>query len=93
MTGRSPFGVYNVRMKRDSAFWARRTVLGLVAVSFAACASEPVTTESSATPRRSPFEVGQAFPDLTLPSLEDGLPASIRDYRGKKVVLHVVASW
>ena len=56
------FGDYNVRMKRDSAFWARRTLLGLVAASFAACASEPVATESSATPRRSPFEVGQAFP-------------------------------
>ena len=56
------FGDYNVRMKRDSAFWARRTLLGLVAASFAACASEPVATETSATPRRSPFEVGQAFP-------------------------------
>ena len=66
-----------MRMTRELALSARRTLLGLVAVSFAACASQTVATESSATSRRSPFEVGQAFPDLTLPSLEDGLPASI----------------
>ncbi len=40
-----------------------------------------------------PFEVGQPFPDLTLPSAEDGKPLSIRDFRGRKVVLHVFASW
>ncbi|ANM29684.1 hypothetical protein ABI59_08965 [Acidobacteria bacterium Mor1] len=40
-----------------------------------------------------PFEVGQPFPELSLPSAEDGQPLSIRDFRGKKVVLHVFASW
>ncbi len=39
------------------------------------------------------FEVGQPFPDIVLPSLEDGRPASIADFRGKKVILHVFASW
>ena len=39
------------------------------------------------------FEVGEPFPDLVLPSLVDGLPASIAQFRGKKVVLHVFASW
>ena len=37
--------------------------------------------------------VGQAFPDLVLPSLEDGRPMSLADFRGKKVILHVFASW
>jgi hypothetical protein len=39
------------------------------------------------------LEVGSRFPDLVLPSLEDGSPTSIADYRGERVVLHVFASW
>jgi hypothetical protein len=39
------------------------------------------------------FEVGNAFPTLYLPSLADGKPQSIADYRGEKVILHVFASW
>ena len=39
------------------------------------------------------FEVGKPFPELTLPSLEDGTRTSIADFRGKKVLLHVFASW
>ena len=40
-----------------------------------------------------PLEVGQPFPDLVLPALDDGRPRSIRDFRGERVVLHVFASW
>jgi hypothetical protein len=36
---------------------------------------------------------GRAVPDIVLPSLDDGRPLSLTDYRGKKVVLHVFASW
>ncbi|NIM00713.1 MAG: hypothetical protein GTN89_07315 [Acidobacteria bacterium] len=36
---------------------------------------------------------GQSFPALVLPSLESGEPLSIADFRGRKVVLHVFASW
>ena len=39
------------------------------------------------------FEVGSPFPDIALPSLEDDRPSSIADYRGKKVILHIFASW
>ncbi len=39
------------------------------------------------------FEVGTPFPTLSLPSLEDGRPASIADFRGQKVILHIFASW
>jgi hypothetical protein len=35
---------------------------------------------------------GEAFPDLRLPTLDGGV-ASIADYRGRKVLLHVFASW
>lgn len=36
---------------------------------------------------------GKPFPSITLPGLADGRPASIADFRGEKVVLHVFASW
>ena len=40
-----------------------------------------------------PLAVGQPFPDLVLPALDDGRPLSVADFRGKKVVLLVFASW
>ena len=36
---------------------------------------------------------GEPFPTLILPSIENGEPASVQQYRGHKVVLHVFASW
>lgn len=39
------------------------------------------------------IEVGKPFPDIALPSLEDGRMMSIADFRGQRVVLHVFASW
>jgi len=35
----------------------------------------------------------QAFPVLALPSLADGKALSIEDFRGRKIALHVFASW
>ncbi len=37
--------------------------------------------------------IGEPFPRLRLPSLEDGSPLSVASFRGKKVVLHIWASW
>ena len=39
------------------------------------------------------IKIGQPFPNLTFRSMEDGSPMSIADFRGKKVVLQVFASW
>ena len=39
------------------------------------------------------FRVGKPFPTLAFPSLETGRPASIADYRGERLILHVFASW
>jgi len=36
---------------------------------------------------------GEPFPAIVLPTMADGSPASITDFRGTKVVLHVFASW
>ncbi len=38
------------------------------------------------------LEVGQAFPNILLPSLEGG-SGSIADFRGEKLILHIWASW
>ena len=39
------------------------------------------------------FEVGQPFPTIAFPALEDGRPRSITEFRGKKLILHIFASW
>jgi hypothetical protein len=57
--------------------------------------SAAVVTMTGAAAQLPPsgFEVGQPFPDLVLPSLEDNAPLSISDFRGQRVILHVFASW
>ncbi len=39
------------------------------------------------------IEVGQPFPELALPSIEDGTMHSLAEFRGRKVLLEVFASW
>ncbi len=39
------------------------------------------------------FRVGEPFPSIALPSLDDGKLRSIDAFRGQKVVLHLFASW
>jgi hypothetical protein len=39
------------------------------------------------------LRVGETFPTISLPSLDDGRPMSVRDFRGKKLVLNIWASW
>jgi len=40
-----------------------------------------------------PPRAGEAHPDFTLPSIADGKPISLAQFRGKKVVLIHFASW
>ena len=39
------------------------------------------------------FKVGDRFPEMHFPSLSDGALRSAADFQGKKLVLHVFASW
>jgi len=39
------------------------------------------------------LEVGQPFPIILLPRLEDGLPDTLVNYRGQKLIMHIFASW
>ena len=38
-------------------------------------------------------KVGEKHPDFTLPSIDDGAPVSLSNFRGKKVLLIQFASW
>lgn len=51
-----------------------------------------MTTGMSAI-AQAPFKVGEQFPDTSFPSVADGEPMSVHDFRGQKVMLHVFASW
>lgn len=52
-----------------------------------------VSAEAQVDPPPTGFEVGEPFPVIALPGLEDGEPRSIADFRGHRVILHVFASW
>jgi hypothetical protein len=69
---------------------------GPIAALLAAAAllAGPVmSAEAQVDPPPTGFQVGQPFPVIELPSLEDGEPRSIADFRGHRVILHVFASW
>lgn len=71
-------------------------VLGATAMTATprtADAEPPGPANGSTTADRVGFEVGDRFPEVVLPSLADGTPLSIASFRGRKLVLHVWASW
>ncbi len=39
------------------------------------------------------IEIGKPFPKFVFRSMKDGARTSIRDFRGKKIVLQIFASW
>jgi len=47
----------------------------------------------TAGPLQQGLEVGQFFPVRRFPALEDGSPRSVADYRGRRLLLQVFASW
>ena len=71
--------------------------LALTVGMLTGCAPAPedeATTEAPrATRPSSGFEVGQPFPAVSFPGLEDGEPRSVADFKGEKLILHVFASW
>lgn len=38
-------------------------------------------------------QVGAPLPDFRLPRIDNGAPVSLSDYRGRKVLLMMFASW
>ncbi len=56
-------------------------------------ASAVLGSAASAEARPHPFVAGEPLPELTLPAAENGQPRSLSELRGRKMVLHVFASW
>ena len=52
-----------------------------------------VVSRAQSSLQSSGFQVGEPFPDIILPTLEDGSPGSIAQFRGQKILLHIFASW
>lgn len=68
----------------------KASILSLVMILSATC----VTTVGAQGRRAAMgFQVGQPFPEIAFPSLGDDRPMSLADFRGKKLLLHVFASW
>lgn len=67
---------------------ARRLIIATSVLLLAA----PVVAQPGSSAAAA-LAVGQPFPTLTLPALEDGRPRSLAEFRGRKVILHVFASW
>lgn len=63
------------------------------AVGLLLCVSEARGQRSIGELIRSYIKPGDQFPELVLPDLETGAPRSITEFRGRKLLIHVFASW
>ena len=61
-----------------------------IALGFMVLFSLIVAESANGSPR---IQIDKPFPGLVLPSLKDGSPLSLTDFRGGKTILHVFASW
>jgi hypothetical protein len=68
-----------------------RQILPLLVASLFAAIPSTARAQSSLPPVG--FHAGQKFPEVVLPSMTDGQPMSVTQFRGKKVILHIFASW
>ncbi len=50
------------------------------------------TASFAATPLGK-IRIGKPFPEVHLPLLADGSLATLQDFRGRRTVLHIFASW
>jgi cytochrome oxidase Cu insertion factor (SCO1/SenC/PrrC family) len=83
------------RSPARSTPWRSALVVLAFAVPLAAAAQtpkpRPIWARNNPLPRG--FNPGEAFPTIALPSAVDGKPTSLADFRGRKVIVNVFASW
>jgi hypothetical protein len=70
-----------------------RTHTTAPAIFFAFAVITLLANESRAQTASYAPKVGQPHVDFILPSIDDGSPIQLSDYRGKKVLLMHFASW
>lgn len=76
----------------------RSTTAVVLALAFAAGIAAAQTPKPKPiwarnNPLPAGFNPGEAFPTIALPSAVDGRPTSIAEFRGKKVIVNIFASW
>jgi hypothetical protein len=75
--------------------WVLRfTLMGLVTVGVTGTRSIRAA-EGATGSRLDAIEIhqGQMFPTMVFPSLDGGRSGSVTDFRGKKLILQIFASW
>lgn len=79
---------------RASAIWLLSTAVWVGVLGAGAAGQpkpKPIWERNAPLPQG--FNVGEAFPTLALPSVANGRPVSLAEYRGKKVIINIFASW
>ena len=73
---------------------ARYTCMTAIALAAALLESDQRTRASEpAAGAATAIVVGQPFPPLVLPDAATGRARSIAEFRGRKLILHIFASW
>ena len=70
-----------------------RILTRLPAIVFTAALALLIASDSQAQVASYSPTVGKPHPDFILPSIDDGKPVQLSDFRGKKVLLMHFASW
>jgi hypothetical protein len=79
---------------RASVMWLLSTAVAVVALGASAAdqqKAKPIWERNAPLPRG--FNPGDAFPTLALKSASDGRPMSLAEFRGRKVIVNIFASW
>ena len=79
---------------RSSVIWLLSTAVSVVALGADVADQpkpKPIWERHAQLPRG--FNPGEAFPTLALPSAADGRPLSVAEFRGKKLIVNIFASW
>ncbi len=77
----------------------RKWILGVIAIGLVAAGVKDIMPARAAEGSTAPksysveFHEGQMFPTIVFPSLRGGRPGAVADFRGKKLILHIFASW
>ena len=76
-----------------------RGVLGVITIGLLSAGVTGIMSVRGAQGATAPspdsveFHEGEMFPTTVFPSLENSWPGSVADFRGKKLILHIFASW
>jgi hypothetical protein len=79
---------------RACVIWLLSTAVSVAALGAGAVGQpkpKPIWERNAPLPRG--FNAGEAFPTRALPSAADGRPMSVAEFRGKKLIVNIFASW